>query len=73
MNETTRLHEMITDKKILFFSLFIWKNIEILVNICEILWFLSLMDLGGADGIRTRDLLTASQTRSQLRYGPLFQ
>ncbi len=25
---------------------------------------------GGAEGIRTPDLLTASQTRSQLRHGP---
>ncbi len=26
--------------------------------------------IGGAEGIRTPDLLTASQTRSQLRHGP---
>ena len=29
--------------------------------------------LGGAKGIRTPDLLTASQTRSQLRYSPKTQ
>lgn len=28
--------------------------------------------IGGADGDRTRDLLTASQTRSQLRYSPML-
>ena len=26
--------------------------------------------LGGADGVRTRDLLDAIEARSQLRYGP---
>jgi hypothetical protein len=28
---------------------------------------------GGADGVRTRDLLDAIEARSQLRYGPTFQ
>ena len=28
---------------------------------------------GGPRGIRTLDLLNAIETRSQLRYGPLFQ
>jgi hypothetical protein len=27
---------------------------------------------GGADGVRTRDLLDAIEARSQLRYGPTF-
>jgi hypothetical protein len=31
---------------------------------------LDLIQFGGADGTRTRDLLTASQTFSQLNYGP---
>jgi hypothetical protein len=26
--------------------------------------------IGGADGVRTRDLLDAIEARSQLRYGP---
>ena len=29
-------------------------------------------DIGGADGVRTRDLLDAIEARSQLRYGPTF-
>ncbi len=32
----------------------------------------TLVIFGGADGDRTRDLLTASQTRSQLRYSPML-
>jgi hypothetical protein len=28
---------------------------------------------GGPSGIRTHDLLNAIETRSQLRYGPIFQ
>jgi hypothetical protein len=30
------------------------------------------VDVGGADGVRTRDLLDAIEARSQLRYGPTF-
>jgi hypothetical protein len=32
--------------------------------------FTRLRELGGAGGVRTRDLLDAIEARSQLRYGP---
>ena len=30
-------------------------------------------EIGGADGIRTHDLLDAIEARSQLRHGPTFE
>ena len=33
-------------------------------------WFATLDFIGGAEGIRTPDLLNAIQTRSQLRHSP---
>jgi hypothetical protein len=32
--------------------------------------FIAFLEIGGADGIRTHDLLDAIEARSQLRHGP---